>query len=193
MLAIGTSVWINADSPAEPGHADSRAILDRAAAMGTAAIVPLLLQVEVAGVISRIRRDPVLAVDFANEIAALPFVRWIALDEAIAVRAVTLAAGQSFRGADTVYAAVAEQYRRALVSLDKEHLNRFGGYAHARGSAGDSVAAAVTTGGVGCSAAAPGGASAVPFRGRQYSHAPTPRPTMARNSRIRSEYCSIAS
>ncbi len=60
--------------------------------------------------IGRMRRDPVLAVDFANEIAALPFVRWIALDNAIAVRPVTLAAGQGLRGADAVYAAVAEEY-----------------------------------------------------------------------------------
>ena len=124
MLTIDTSVWINADLPAEPGHADSRTLLDRLAAGDVQVVVPTLLRVEVAGVISRVRGDPVLAVDFANEIAVLPFLRWVDLDDVLAEQSVTVAASRKLRGADAVYAAVAREYGCDLVSLDNEHLKR---------------------------------------------------------------------
>lgn len=124
MLTIDASVWVNADSPSEPGYAESRALLDLVFARRWPVIVPTLLTIEVAGTISRTRGDAVLAEDMATAMLALPTVRWVALDEPLARRGVELAARHRLRGADSVYAAVALVHRCDLISLDKEHLTR---------------------------------------------------------------------
>jgi predicted nucleic acid-binding protein len=124
MLTIDASVWVNADSPSEPESGSSRAFLDRAAAARTTIIVPTLLRVEVSAAISRVRKDPLLAREFSEKLAAVPFVHWIALDPALAARAAGLAADHGLRGADAVYAAVALEHHCDLVSLDHEHLTR---------------------------------------------------------------------
>ena len=132
MLTIDASVWVNADSPAEPESASSRALLDRVAASRTIVIVPTLLRVEVAAAISRSRKDAALAQEYSARLAALPFVRWIALDTPLAARASTLAASNALRGADAVYAAVAQAHGCDLISLDKEHLTRLTGLLRVR-------------------------------------------------------------
>lgn len=124
MLTVDASVWVNADSPAEPESASSRAFLDQVAAARTTIIVPTLLRVEVAAAISRTRKDAALAREFSEKLAALPFVRWIALDPSLAARASGLAADHGLRGADAVYAAVAMAHGCDLISLDQEHLTR---------------------------------------------------------------------
>jgi predicted nucleic acid-binding protein len=46
------------------------------------------------------------------------------LDESLADRAADLAATARLRGADAVYAAVAQQYGTVLVTLDRQQLER---------------------------------------------------------------------
>jgi predicted nucleic acid-binding protein len=87
-------------------------------------VVPTLLLVEVARVISRTRGDAALGSRYAETMRQLPFIQWVPLDEAMAVRASALAATRALRGADAVYAAVAVAYGCELVSLDREHLTR---------------------------------------------------------------------
>lgn len=48
----------------------------------------------------------------------------MSLDEALADRAADLAATARLRGADAVYAAVAQQYGTTLVTLDRRQLER---------------------------------------------------------------------
>ncbi|MBI5762898.1 MAG: PIN domain-containing protein [Planctomycetes bacterium] len=124
MLTVDASVWVNADSPAEPESAASRAFLDQVAAARTTIVVPTLLRVEVAAAISRTRKDAALAREYAEKLVALPFVRWISLDPLLAMQASTLAADHGLRGADAVYAAVAMTYGCDLISLDREHLTK---------------------------------------------------------------------
>ena len=124
MFTIDASVWVNADSPAEPHQPDSRALLDLLFARGLSIVVPTLLPAELAGAIARTRGDSALAEEMATALLALPTVRWIALDDALARRAAELAARHRLRGADAVYAAVALTHGCELVSLDREHLTR---------------------------------------------------------------------
>jgi predicted nucleic acid-binding protein len=124
MFTIDTSVWINADSPAETNHASSRAFVDRIYSEKISVIVPTLLRVEIAGTIARMTDDTVRAKAFADALSKLSFVQWISLDERISERALEMAADQRSRGADAVYAAVALEYGCKLVSLDNEHLKR---------------------------------------------------------------------
>jgi predicted nucleic acid-binding protein len=56
----------------------------------------------------------------------LPNVIVVALDEALGYQARALAAQYGLRGADAVYAAVAQQAGCTLISLDHEHLTRLG-------------------------------------------------------------------
>jgi predicted nucleic acid-binding protein len=123
-MTIDASVWVNADSPSEPDHAASRALLDHVAATNTVVIVPTLLRVETAAAISRTRKDAALAREYSEKLAGLPFIVWVALDDALAARAAGLAANHGLRGADAVYAAVALAHGCDLVSLDREHLTR---------------------------------------------------------------------
>lgn len=124
MLMIDASVWVNADSPSEAHSAESRAFLDQVARTGSTVVVPNLLGVEVAAAISRSRKNAALALEYAEKLAALQFVRWIPLDTGIAAFASVLAAEHRLRGADAVYAAVAISHGCRLVSLDEEHLTR---------------------------------------------------------------------
>lgn len=124
MLTIDASVWVNADSPTEPESAASRTFLDQVAASGTTVVLPTLLRVEVSAAISRTRKDATLAREYSERLAALPFVRWISLDAALAAQASVLAADHGLRGADAVYAAVALAHGCDLISLDREHLSR---------------------------------------------------------------------
>jgi predicted nucleic acid-binding protein len=124
MLTVVASVWVNADSPAEPESASSRAFLDQVAVTSTPIIVPTLLRVEVAAAIGRTRKNAALAREYSEKLAALPFVRWISLDPSLAAQAAALAANHGMRGADAVYAVVAIVHGCDLVSLDREHLTR---------------------------------------------------------------------
>lgn len=124
MLTIDASVWVSGDSPNEPDSASSRAFLDRVATESTVVIVPTLLRVEIAAAISRVRNNPVLAKEYSEKLAALPFVQWVTLDPALAEHAARLAADHFLRGADAVYAAVALVHGCELISLDQEHLTR---------------------------------------------------------------------
>jgi predicted nucleic acid-binding protein len=88
--------------------------------------VPNLALAEVAGAISRTRNDPVRAEAFATTLGRLPNVTVVALDVALGHQARALAAQYDLRGADAVYAAVAQQAGCTLISLDHEHLTRLG-------------------------------------------------------------------
>jgi predicted nucleic acid-binding protein len=124
MYTVDTSVWVNSFDQREPGHGTSREVLHALAAQGMPIFVPSLVLVEVAGAISRTRQDAAQAMAFAMALSQLPNLTFVALDEALALDALTLAAQHRLRGADAVFAAVALRAGCTLISLDNEHLAR---------------------------------------------------------------------
>jgi predicted nucleic acid-binding protein len=60
----------------------------------------------------------------AHALRGLPNQTLVPLDEDLADRAVALAATARLRGADAVYAAVAQQYGTTLITLDRQQLDR---------------------------------------------------------------------
>jgi predicted nucleic acid-binding protein len=110
----------------EGGHATSRQLLEVLRVRALPSIVPNLVLAEVAGAISRTSNDPVRAEAFAMTLGRLPNVTVVALDVALGDQARALAAQHGLRGADAVYAAVAQQAGGTLISLDREHLTRLG-------------------------------------------------------------------
>lgn len=126
MYTIDASVWVNAFDQREPGHTTSRQFLDLLDAQALPIIVPNLVLAEVAGALSRTRRNPTQAQVFATTLGQLPHVTLRPLDDALAQQALGLAAQHGLRGADAVYAAVAVQAGCTLITLDNEHLTRLG-------------------------------------------------------------------
>jgi predicted nucleic acid-binding protein len=127
MYTVDASVWVNGFDQRESGHETSRQVLELLRAQAIPIFAPMLVLAEVAGAISRTRQDPARAEAFAITLGQLPTVTILPLDEALGQQALALAAQHGLRGADAVYAAVAQQAGCTLISLDHEHLTRLAG------------------------------------------------------------------
>ena len=121
---MDASVWVNGFDQREAGHTTSRQLPEVLRTRALPIIVANLVLAEVAGAISRTRNDPVQAEVFATTLGRLPNVTVVTLDVALGYQARALAAQHGLRGADAVYAAVAQQPGCTLISLDNEHLTR---------------------------------------------------------------------
>ena len=73
---------------------------------------------------ARVFDDADRAVALAAALRGLPNQTLVPLDEALADRAAGLVARARLRGADAVYAAMAQQYGTTLVTLDRQQLGR---------------------------------------------------------------------
>jgi predicted nucleic acid-binding protein len=126
MYTIDTSVWVNATEPGEPDHAVSRAFLRASAAQARPVICRTLVLVEVSAAIARQRGDRRSA-RITRMLARWQATTFQDLDRVLADTATALARAHRLRGADAVYAAVAQQFGTTLISRDKEHLTRLAG------------------------------------------------------------------
>jgi len=124
---IDASVLTNALNSREEGSQESQKFLARVEQENYEIICPTLLITEVAAALSRALGDPEKGMAFALAVRDLPDLTLIALDELLAVAAAELAARHRLRGADAVYAAVAEQYHTTLVTNDRQQLERLSG------------------------------------------------------------------
>lgn len=124
VYTLDASVFVNAFNPAERGHGTSRALIDRFRTQSTPMIEPTLLLPETAAAIRRGTGDAELARGFASELHRAAGLHWIELDEQLAQQAVEIAADHSLRGSDAIYAAVALRFGAALVTLDRQQLER---------------------------------------------------------------------
>ena len=127
MYTIDASVWVNGFDRREPEHTITRQVLSILSVRAISIIVPTLVLPEVAGAISRTRAATVEAQAFAIALSNLPNVTFASLDAALAQQALRLAAKHRLRGADAVYAAVAEQAGTTLITLDNEQISRLAG------------------------------------------------------------------
>jgi predicted nucleic acid-binding protein len=124
MFTIDASVHVSALNPAEADSATSQAFLALARQKRAPLFCPTLLLVEVAAAVARAFDDTDRAVALAVALRGLPNQTLVPLDETLADRAVDLAAMARLRGADAVYAAVAQQYGTTLITLDRQQLAR---------------------------------------------------------------------
>jgi predicted nucleic acid-binding protein len=124
MYTLDASVHISALNPAETGSAPSQAFLARVQRDHLPLFCPTLLLVEVAAAVARALGAAERAVALATALRGWSNQTLIPLDEALADRAANLAAIAHLRGADAVYAAVAQRYDTTLVTLDRQQLER---------------------------------------------------------------------
>ncbi len=124
MFTIDASVHINALNPGEAGSAESQAFLEQVFQSQKRVFSPTLLLVEIAAAVSRVYGDADRGVALAEAIHFLPGQTWVPLDDVLAQEAGLLAAKYRLRGADAVYAAVAQRSDAILITLDSQQLQR---------------------------------------------------------------------
>lgn len=124
MYTLDASVHVSALNPAEAESANSQMFLAQVQRQNLPLFCPTLLLVEVAAAIARALNDAPRAVALAAALRGWSNQKLVPLDDALADRAANLAAIARLRGADAVYAAVAQQYNTTLVTLDQQQLQR---------------------------------------------------------------------
>ena len=77
---LDASVVLSAVRSAEPGHAESRALMERLQESATPVIVPALLVPEAAAAVRRGTGDAALAGAFVSLVQRLPNLVWVGLD-----------------------------------------------------------------------------------------------------------------
>jgi predicted nucleic acid-binding protein len=124
MYTIDASVHVSALNPAEAESGSSQAFLALVRRQDIPLFCPTLLLVEVAAAVARALGDARRTTELAAALRGWPNQTLVPLDEPLAGRAASLAATALLRGADAVYAAVAQQYDTTLVTLDRQQLER---------------------------------------------------------------------
>ncbi len=124
MYTIDASVHVSALNLAEADSAASREFLALLQRYRVPLFCPTLLLVEVAAAVARVFDDSRRALALAAALRGIPTQTLVPLDDVLADRATDLAARARLRGADAVYAAVAQRYGTTLVTLDRQQLDR---------------------------------------------------------------------
>jgi len=124
MYTLDASVHVSALNSHEPESGASQALLRVVHQRQIPLFCPTLLPVEVAAAIGRLLGDADRAVAMAALVRDWPNQTLVPLDGAVVDRASDLAARSRLRGADAVYAAVAQQYGTTLITLDRQQLQR---------------------------------------------------------------------
>ena len=124
MYTLDANIFIRDLDTREPDHAACHELIEQLVAREIPVIVPLIVLAEVAGTVSRTRRDPIAGRIAAAALRDIPCIRFLPLDEALAQDATEVAADYALRGADAIYVAVARRTGSALVSLDREQRTR---------------------------------------------------------------------
>ena len=123
-VVVDASVWVSRLVEGDVHHARCREWLDNQEVCGGLLVAPALMLAEVAGAISRRTRRPGLARQAVRGLQAIPQLRLVSVDPALADLAAALAGEHALRGADALYVATASQLRLPLVTLDDEQLSR---------------------------------------------------------------------
>jgi predicted nucleic acid-binding protein len=124
MYTLDANIFVRDLDPYDPEHRACATLLEQLTQRSIPIVLPVLVLAEVAGSISRTRRDPFRGRLAAAAISAKANVQLVLLDEQLAQAAAELAADYRLRGADAVYVAVARQAGTTLVTLDAEQRAR---------------------------------------------------------------------
>jgi predicted nucleic acid-binding protein len=124
MAVIDASVYIALVNAHEREHSSSWTWFEQARAADETIVGPVILLSEVAAALSRGIGDPTLAHRVVQQLAHSEVIQLIPVTLAVAEQAALIAAEHRTRGCDAVYVALAEQLSDALVTLDRQQLER---------------------------------------------------------------------
>lgn len=123
-MIVDASVWVSAFLPTDVHHAQVVAFVARVVERGELVALPNLALAEIGGAIARRTGDVALAAEALALIRRQPRLSIVALDDSLGEAAARLAMNARLRGADAVYVALAAHLNTALVTLDREVLER---------------------------------------------------------------------
>lgn len=126
MIVLDASVWLSYLVESDVHHTSSRRWLANVLAEGEAIAAPVLLLAEVGGAIARQTGSPSLGQKTIDQLLSIPNLRLVSLDHGLGIQAARVAASQRLRGADASYVTVAMALGVALVSWDREQVERAG-------------------------------------------------------------------
>jgi predicted nucleic acid-binding protein len=124
VVTIDASVWLAADTDDEAAWEESRTFFERVLSEGIPVHQSALTLVEVSAAVARRTGSAALARDAGARLLRFPGLLVHPLDLELAGLSAALAARLGLRGADAVYAATARARGAALVTLDRELLDR---------------------------------------------------------------------
>lgn len=124
VLTLDASVFVAACRPDEPGFPSSRALLSAIRKSAIPLMEPALLPVETAAALRRAGLSSSDALEYALSLPDLPRLVLVPIDTPLAAQSARTAVHHGMRGADALYAAVAELYGAVLVTLDQEQLRK---------------------------------------------------------------------
>lgn len=122
--AIDASIFVAAARIEEQHYAASRQFLQQVQALAAAVFCPTLVLAKCAAAIARPTGDEALAREIITLLQDFPDIHLIAIELSLAHRAAQIAIAHRLRGADSIYAAVAELCQATLVTWDEEMLER---------------------------------------------------------------------
>ncbi len=124
MPVVDTSVWVSVCHAGDRRHEASRRWLENALGEPERLTAPTLLRVEVAAALRRLTGDRRLAEEALATLDEHGWVELVDLDSERSRRAAGIAASTGARGADAVYLELAVQRGVALVTWDRQQLER---------------------------------------------------------------------
>jgi predicted nucleic acid-binding protein len=123
-LTIDTSVFVSRLRETDASHEVSRRFLQALADKPVIVILPTLVSPEIAGAVRRFTGDTASARDSLRILDLLPNLTMITVDDRVADEATSIAVASGMKGADAVFAAVANLFDAVLVSLDVSQRER---------------------------------------------------------------------
>jgi len=123
-VVVDASVWVRALMPQEEHHESSKRFLQRTIRRGVMIHAPVLVPIEVGASIIRRTHDHTRARQVVRDMLAMPLMTVYPVDTPLMLRSIRLAFTCKLRGADAIYAALADALQMPLVSWDGEHLQR---------------------------------------------------------------------
>jgi predicted nucleic acid-binding protein len=118
-IVLDASVVVAAERAAEPGHARSRAVVDRILRGEDEVVVPAIFRIEVVAALARRGHDAAGAERLVDALLASP-AETVTLGPRTASRVARFAARHRLRAADACYASIAFRRGVPLITLDEE-------------------------------------------------------------------------
>jgi len=125
-LILDASVVVASERPKEPGHARSRAQVDRVLRGDDEIVVPAIFGVEIVAALARRGHDWTAAARLVGALVAPPG-EVVTLGPRRAVLMASFAARHRLRAADACYAWIASRRNAPLITLDEEMVRRLPG------------------------------------------------------------------
>jgi predicted nucleic acid-binding protein len=124
MAVIDASVYISLVNAHEREHASSWAWFEQTMVAEEPMVAPVILLSEVAAALSRGVGDSILARRVVHQLVRSDLIDLMPVTRVMAEQAAEIAADHRIRGCDAVYVALAEQMGDALVTLDRQQIER---------------------------------------------------------------------